>query len=79
MATIDLYSKGQTDALLGNKADTSALTQGLAGKQDTLVSGTNIKTINGTSILGAGNMVISGGGSTVSLTDNGSYWTLGVE
>ena len=30
-------------------------------KQDKLVSGTNIKTINGTSILGAGNITISGG------------------
>jgi hypothetical protein len=33
-------------------------------KQDKLVSGTNIKTINGTSILGSGNIVISGGGSS---------------
>ncbi len=32
------------------------------GVQDTLVSGTNIKTINGSSILGAGNLVVSGGG-----------------
>jgi hypothetical protein len=31
-------------------------------KQDTLVSGTNIKTINGNSILGSGNLTISGGG-----------------
>ena len=30
----------------------------LSGKQDTLVSGTNIKTINGESILGSGNIVI---------------------
>ena len=30
-------------------------------KQDALVSGTNIKTINGTSILGSGDLVISGG------------------
>ena len=30
-------------------------------KQDTLVSGTNIKTINGQSILGSGNIEISGG------------------
>lgn len=30
-------------------------------KQDTLISGTNIKTINSTSLLGAGNIVISGG------------------
>jgi hypothetical protein len=34
------------------------------GKQTKLVSGTNIKTINGESILGSGNIVISGGGST---------------
>lgn len=31
------------------------------GKQDALVSGTNIKTINGTSVLGSGNLVISSG------------------
>ena len=35
----------------------------LAQKQDTLVSGTNIKTINGESILGSGNITISGGSS----------------
>lgn len=33
-----------------------ALTQQIAGKQDTLVSGVNIKTVEGTSILGAGNI-----------------------
>jgi|688.fasta_scaffold14102_5 hypothetical protein len=32
------------------------------GKQPTLVSGTNIKTINGSSVLGSGNLTISGGG-----------------
>lgn len=34
----------------------------LSTKQDTLVSGTNIKTINGSSLLGSGNIVIEGGG-----------------
>lgn len=34
----------------------------IKGKQDTLVSGVSIKTINGTSLLGSGNIVISGGG-----------------
>ena len=34
----------------------------LNAKQDTLVSGTNIKTINGNSILGEGNIEIQGGG-----------------
>lgn len=33
-------------------------------KQDTLVSGTNIKTINNESLLGSGNINISGGGGT---------------
>lgn len=33
-------------------------------KQDTLVSGTNIKTVNGTSLLGSGNIDIQGGGSS---------------
>ena len=36
----------------------------LAGKQATLVSGENIKTINNESILGPGNINISGGGGT---------------
>lgn len=35
-------------------------------KQDTLVSGTNIKTINGQSLLGSGNIVIQGGSSDLS-------------
>lgn len=34
-------------------------------KQDALVSGTNIKTINNQSILGSGNITISGGGGTM--------------
>lgn len=38
-------------------------------KQDTLVSGTNIKTINGQTILGSGNIVIEGGsGGSTDLT-----------
>ena len=44
---------------LATKADASAL----SSKQDTLVSGTNIKTINGETILGSGNLVIQSGTS----------------
>ena len=44
---------------LATKADASAL----SSKQDNLVSGTNIKTINGDSILGNGNLVIQSGAS----------------
>ena len=35
--------------------------QDISGKQDILISGTNIKTINGQSILGSGNIIIEGG------------------
>ena len=38
-------------------------------KQDKLVSGTNIKTINGESILGAGDLKVSGGLSTIKAGD----------
>lgn len=37
-----------------------ALYSDVSSKQDTLVSGTNIKTINGNSVLGSGDLVISG-------------------
>ena len=37
------------------------LTTALSGKQSILVSGTNIKTINGESVLGSGNLTVSGG------------------
>lgn len=41
------------------------ITNLLNQKQDKLTSGTNIKTINGSSVLGAGNIVIQGGGGGV--------------
>ena len=43
-----------------------------SGKQDALVSGTNIKTINNNSILGSGNITISGGGSSTDVQINGT-------
>ena len=66
------YTKSETNTLLGGKADTAttytktevdnAITGATSTKQDTLVSGTNIKTINNTSLLGSGNIDIQGGG-----------------
>lgn len=55
-----------------------------AGKQNTLVSGTNIKTINNQSILGSGNIDIAGGGGTVTDVQtfsewNGEHWESVVE
>lgn len=58
--TVDL-----SEYLLKSEAETLYATlDGLNNKQDKLVSGTNIKTINGTSILGSGDIEISGGGSS---------------
>jgi hypothetical protein len=47
-----------------NPINSNAVFDGLALKQPTLVSATNIKTVNGNSLLGSGDLVISGGGGT---------------
>ncbi|MCK9988723.1 MAG: hypothetical protein AzoDbin1_05195 [Azoarcus sp.] len=44
-----------------NKPVSTAQAAAIAAKQDTLVSGTNIKTLNGNSLLGSGNLAISAG------------------
>ena len=46
-----------------NPVQNKVITEELSGKQDTLKSGVNIKTINGESILGEGNIIIKGGES----------------
>lgn len=46
-------------------------------KQDTLVSGTNIKTINNESLLGSGNISIQGGGTSTDVKINGTSITSG--
>ena len=56
------YTGPQIDAAIA-KANTAAQPADLANKQDTLVSGTNIKTINNESLLGSGNINIEGGSS----------------
>ena len=50
--TATTYTKTETD---------NAITAATSTKQDTLVSGTNIKTINGETLLGEGNIEIQGG------------------
>ena len=70
----DCVSLSEAMEIVAEKAnspqiDTSsfATKEELATKQDTLVSGTNIKTINGESLLGSGDIVIQGG--TGGITD----------
>lgn len=67
----------QVEQSITGKADTTAVTQALSTKQDTLVSGTNIKTINNQNILGSGNIEIQGGtgatytaGTNIDITNN---------
>ena len=67
-------------------SDLEPLKTSIGNKQDTLVSGTNIKTINGESILGSGNIAISGGSGSglaspwiseekcIGITDNRGYY-----
>ena len=50
-----------------NKPISTATQTALNGKQATLVSGTNIKTINNQSLLGSGNIDIQGGGAVNSV------------
>ena len=53
----------------------SMIDEAVSGKQDTLISGTNIKTINNESLLGSGNITIQGGGGgTVDETPIYTIW-----
>lgn len=60
--TAHTYSKTEVNGLLDDKADTATtytktqVDTALSGKQATLVSGTNLKTVGGTSLLGSGNV-----------------------
>lgn len=78
-ASLNVYTRAEVDAAINAEtterqkqdsalggmiaAETAAREQAVASKQDTLVSGQNIKTINGESVLGAGNIAIQGGTS----------------
>lgn len=59
---------GSAGADLTNYYTKTEVNTALSGKQATLVSGTNLKTINNESLLGSGNITIQGGGSSVSIT-----------
>ena len=62
---VDAYTKAEADEKFATNTQVTELTNDVSAlqtdKQDNLVSGTNIKTINGDSILGNGNLVIQSG------------------
>ena len=58
--TVDAYTKEEADNKFASKDELTAVETSLGNKQDTLVSGTNIKTINNQSVLGEGNIEVSG-------------------
>lgn len=78
-ASLNVYTRAEVDAAINAEtterqkqdsalggmiaAETAAREQAVASKQDALVSGTNIKTINGQTLLGEGNIKIQGGGT----------------
>lgn len=78
-ASLNVYTRAEVDAAINAEtterqkqdsalggmiaAETAARERAVASKQDTLVSGTNIKTVNGQTLLGEGNIEIQGGGT----------------
>ena len=55
---------------------TKANSSDVSSKQDKLVSGTNIKTVNGQSLLGSGDITVSGGKKSVTIPITGVETTL---
>lgn len=66
--TKQIFTSGQ----ILKASDLNTMSQGITSKQDTLVSGTTLKTINGKSLLGSGDISIEGGsgGSSVAQAIN---------
>lgn len=50
-------------------SEITGLVAALLAKQDLLVSAVNIKTINGSTVLGLGNLVVTGSGASISTTE----------
>lgn len=68
IAATDLLEIAESNGIGGYVTKSVTGANILASKQDTLVSGTNIKTINGSSVLGSGNLVVTPGVASLTAT-----------
>jgi hypothetical protein len=68
IAATDLVEISESNGIGGYVTKSVTGANILASKQDTLVSGTNIKTINGSSVLGSGNLVVTPGVASLTAT-----------
>ena len=68
LAATDLVEISESDGAGGYVTKSVTGANVVSGLQPTLVSGTNIKTINSNSILGSGDLVVGGGGGVHILT-----------
>lgn len=63
---VDTELSDTSENAIANKT----VSRALADKQERLMDGVNIKTINGQNVLGRGNITIEGGGSSVEVVDS---------
>lgn len=68
IAANDLVEIAESNGAGGYVSKSVTAANILATKQDTLVSGTNIKTINGSTVLGSGNLVVTPGVASLTAT-----------
>ncbi len=75
--TVEVGSGGAWGLITGTLSNQTDLLDILNDKQDTLFSGTNIKTLNGDSILGGGNLTITalpaGGDSAIQFNNSNAF------
>ena len=82
LETVSSGGGGVWGDITGTLSSQTDLQTALNAKQDDLISGTNIKTINGASVLGSGDLVVSGSGLSdgdygdITVSSSGTVWDI---